>query len=238
MRAPSAVFSCLLTAGALPAAELPPLLFSPAQPTDSDVVRVTVLGESARACGASFYPQTDVAARRVTLTGYGADPPPGGCPTPAWTSEATLGFVAAGEWEVEATLNGAAFGSARLFVAPSPTRVSLGGFGYFETHFDVEIDWRDPWAGALWHAPGSALSDRAAQFWFFDPGTPEVTVKILDGNAVNGHHWLFASSMTSVEFTLRIIPCVEGDPPFCMTPKEYHSAAGSNLDIADVEALP
>jgi hypothetical protein len=125
-------------------------------------------------------------------------------------------------------------------VAPSPTAASLGFVDPFGTHFEVEVEWRDPWTGALRLAPAMhlypILPADAAVFWFFEPGIPEVTVKILDGRAINGHHWLFASSMTSLEFTLRVRICGEGFPD-CQVLKEYHSPPDSNLDIADVEAL-
>ena len=62
-------------------------------------------------------------------------------------------------------------------------------------------------------------------------------MKILDGSGINGHHWPFASTLTDVELTLRIRRCVEGDPPFCDPPREYHVPAGETLDVVDVTAF-
>lgn len=81
------------------------------------------------------------------------------------------------------------------------------------------------------------LSTDGALFWFFDPRNPEVIVKILDGTRINGRFWLFLSSMTTVEFTLHVRRCIDGDPPFCEEGRSYHSPAGANLDLVDIEAF-
>lgn len=31
--------------------------------------------------------------------------------------------------------------------------------------------------------------------------------------------------------------CIDGDPPYCEDVKSYHSAAGANLDLADIQAF-
>ena len=225
------------------AAGPPLLLFAPERPTDSEIVRVTVLGESGvTPCAPTFFASVDETASRVRLLGTSHDPPPSSdppipCPGPWWTSQVVIGHLRPGLWKVEATLNDEPYASASLTVVPSPTRVVIGSFEYFGTNFRIEVEWRDPRTGELRLAPGVALSDHAAQFWFFAPGNPELTVKILDGRAVNGHHWLFASSLTNVELTLRVTGCVEGDPPFCLPLEDHHVPAGRTFDIVDLTAF-
>ena len=70
----------------------PRLLFAPEQPTDSEIVRVTVLGESGvTPCAPSFFASVDEPASRVRLLGTAHDPPPPSsdppipCPGPWWT---------------------------------------------------------------------------------------------------------------------------------------------------------
>jgi len=218
------------------AAGPPPLNFAPARPTDSEIVHVTVLGEAAGACGAYFLPYVDSAASRVTLYGYRSGPP-APCPQPWWSSHAAIGQLRAGAWEVQAWLDGQPYATTSLTVEASPTLVAIGSFEYFGTNFRIQVEWRDPRNGQVAKAPGLALSDRAAQFWFFDPGNPEVTVKILDGRTVNDHHWLFASTLSTVELTLRVTECIEGDPPSCSAPREYHVPAGTGLDVVDLRAF-
>ena len=237
----SRIAACAVTLLALAGsavAEPPRLVVSPAAPTTSDAIRLTVLGDTLATCAPYFVAVVDAAARRITLRGEDFNLPPMPCPVEPWSQELAIGFLAAGHWDVVATLEDAPYSAARVEVLPAPAVVALGSFEYFGTNFRLEVDWVDPATGELRHAPGLALSDRAAQFWFFEPAIPEVTVKILDGSAINEHHWLFASSMTGVEFTLRVRRCVEGDPPFCEAPLEYHSPAGDNLDVVDVRAFP
>jgi hypothetical protein len=218
------------------AAEPPRILFAPDPPTDSEIVRATVLGENAVACGAAFFAYVDPAAARVRLLGYSPYPPVA-CDSGWWTAQAVIGHLRPGVWAVEATLDDQPYATSPLTVVPSPTRVVIGSFEYFGTNFRIEVEWRDPRTGELHLAPGVALSDRAAQFWFFDAGNPELTLKILDGRALNGHHWLFASTLTNVETTLRIMACTEGDPPNCSAPKEYRVPAGATFDIVDLTAF-
>ena len=217
-------------------AELPRLVFSPQNATESDAVRATVLGTTAEACGAYFYGYTEPAPFRIHLVGYRFDPP-APCGDATWAAEVLLEALPAGFYQVVATLDDDPYAEAQLVVSPAPTTVVLGSFDYFGSNFRLELSLRDPRSGALRAAGASRLSPEAAQFWFFDAGNPEVTVKVLDGTPVNGHYWLFMSSMTTVEFTLRIRHCVEGDPPFCSEVREVHSPAGANLDLVDVEAF-
>jgi predicted esterase len=84
--------------------------------------------------------------------------------------------------------------------ASSPTVLCLGG-----GRFRVEVAWKDFQGGA---GPGSvvpgAVSEDSGLFWFFAPSNWELLVKVLDGCAVNGHHWVFAAATTTVEYTLTV----------------------------------
>ena len=63
----------------------------------------------------------------------------------------------------------------------------------------------------------------------------EVTVKLLDGRAVNGHYWLFAASMTDQPFVIQVIDTRSGcTGPACI--KTYASAAGKNQNFIDLAA--
>ena len=221
-----------LATAALAAADPPRLLFGPDLPTDSDVVRVTLLGSETVTCGAYVTAEVDGAARQVHLRAFGGGQAP--CPRPWWTSQVPIGFLTPGIWQVDATLDGQPYANVQLTVQASPTTVAIGSYEYFGTNFRIQVQFRDPRNGEVRLAPGAALSAQAAQFWFFDPANPELTVKILDGTSVNGHHWLFASTLTNLEVTLRVTTCVEGDPPGCAPPREYHVAAGSGLDVIDL----
>ena len=62
-------------------------------------------------------------------------------------------------------------------------------------------------------APGHALPQTNAfgQFWFFSPDNVELSVKVLNGCAVNNHFWVFASGLTNVEVVLRVTDTQTGE---------------------------
>ena len=41
-------------------------------------------------------------------------------------------------------------------------------------------------------------------FWFFDPATPEMLVKVVNGCALNQHYWVFISAATNVGFSVTV----------------------------------
>ncbi|MCY3932817.1 MAG: hypothetical protein OXH70_14000 [Acidobacteria bacterium] len=47
-------------------------------------------------------------------------------------------------------------------------------------------------------------SDRSGLLYFFDRDNVELLVKVLDGCAINGHHWVFVAPVTDLGFRLRI----------------------------------
>lgn len=57
---------------------------------------------------------------------------------------------------------------------------------------------------------GIPLTSDSGFFWFFDPSNVELTVKVLNGCAVNGRYWVFASGLTNVEVTLTVTDTQHG----------------------------
>lgn len=76
---------------------------------------------------------------------------------------------------------------------------------------------------------GVALNTQG--FWFFSPDNIELTVKVLDGRAINGHFWVFYGSMTDVAFTLTVTDTTTG------AQKVYTSAQGTNGSLDDTSAF-
>lgn len=83
---------------------------------------------------------------------------------------------------------------------PGPAVLCLGN-----GRFQVEVTWRDFQGGS---GAGSvvprASSDDSGVFWFFAPDNWELLVKVLDGCAINGRHWVFAAATTNVDYTLKV----------------------------------
>lgn len=88
---------------------------------------------------------------------------------------------------------------------PSATTLCLGG-----GRFRAEVTWEDfagkTGAGTVvpTDSPGSGL------FWFFDPASWELMIKVIDGCAVNGRHWVFAAATTNVHYVLTVTDTTTG----------------------------
>ncbi|HKV08427.1 MAG TPA: alpha/beta fold hydrolase [Thermoanaerobaculia bacterium] len=94
-------------------------------------------------------------------------------------------------------------GGAPEACVPSPTTLCLG-------RFKAEVSWED-FAGKT--GAGTVVpTDSAGSglFWFFDPASWELMIKVLDGCAVNGRHWIFASATTNVHYVLTVTDTATG----------------------------
>jgi CSLREA domain-containing protein len=54
------------------------------------------------------------------------------------------------------------------------------------------------------------LTPDSGYFWFFDPANVEVTVKVLDGCALNQRYWAFSAGMTNVRVDLLVTDTATG----------------------------
>jgi hypothetical protein len=66
--------------------------------------------------------------------------------------------------------------------------------------FRVTGTWQT--ASASGRVQAVPLTADSGYFWFFGPDNVEVTVKLLNGCALNNRYWLFASGMTNVKVDL------------------------------------
>ena len=73
-------------------------------------------------------------------------------------------------------------------------------------------------------------------FWFFSPDNPEMLVKVLDGCAINGQKWFFASAGTNVGYTLTLTDMATGQQKI-YTNDDLH-AADPILDTAAFATCP
>jgi photosystem II stability/assembly factor-like uncharacterized protein len=70
--------------------------------------------------------------------------------------------------------------------------------------FDVGVQWTDAIGRTGAGIPTPLRSANSGLFWFFDPNNWEVLVKVLDGCAINGHHWVLVAATTDVGYKLEI----------------------------------
>jgi ELWxxDGT repeat protein len=98
--------------------------------------------------------------------------------------------------------------------------------------FRVEVTFRNPLAGgAETRARAVPGGDQTGYFWFFDPANLELAVKVLDGTAVNGKHWVFWGALSDVEYEIAVTDTVTG------ARKTYRNPRGQICGGADTSAF-
>lgn len=96
--------------------------------------------------------------------------------------------------------------------------------------FEVRADWST--GTAQGQGTGERLTADTGYFWFFRDSNVEVVVKVLDGCAVNGHHWVFAAGLTDVGVSLSIRDTQSED-------RRYENPRGTPFQpIQDTAAFP
>ena len=143
--------------------------------------------------------------------------------------------LSAGVKTITVTYDSALQARKRFTVAPDPTVLAVRGGAYL-----VSLRWGDA-NGQAHDAFARRLTDESGEFWFFDRDNTEVTVKVLDGRAVNGKIWVFAASMTDVAFTLDVLEQTDGcghgaGAPPCRQ-RTYSQALHANRNILDTGAF-
>ncbi len=98
------------------------------------------------------------------------------------------------------------------------------------SRFRVEIDWRQG-NGTTGRGTLVRSSDKTATAWFFDPGNTELILKVLDGRPLNQRFWVFFSSLTDLEFWVKVTDTQNG------VARIYHNRAGDVRGMADTSAF-
>ncbi len=112
-----------------------------------------------------------------------------------------------------------------------------------ENRFEVTVEWHD-FTPNPFSLPGQAeagqgqrvklepsTSSDSGFFWFYDANEVELVVQVLDGRSITGHFWVFAGSLTNVEYTLTVTDTVTADHV------TYVNPAGARTIIEDTQAL-
>lgn len=166
-----------------------PTNLSPALPAESDAIMVTADVIAPPYATAGTY---HIDGNQVTVY---ADAPPV-CPSPQpvlkhlqWQ----LPALPAGSYTLWVSLPNVP--SMGFVVRPRAAQLGLVGF-----RFQVTV--ADHQGG---NTPAAVqVSDSGGYFTFFDPTDIELTVKIVDGRALNGHFWVFVASMTDTPLSLTV----------------------------------
>ncbi len=101
------------------------------------------------------------------------------------------------------------------------------------SRFLAEVSYRMAPTGPSFPGKPVELTESTSAFWFFDEDNVEVVVKLVDGCAVNGHHWVYATGLTDVAVELVVTDTVSGVDWSLAT-----SVGEAFRPVFDVEALP
>ena len=108
---------------------------------------------------------------------------------------------------------------------PSAERLCLNN-----GRFAVEATWKD-FQGNQGTGKAVNLTSDTGWFWFFDSANVELVLKVLDGTAVNGKHWVFYGALSSVEYTITVTDTQTG------VQKTYRNPSGNMASVADTGAF-
>ena len=105
-----------------------------------------------------------------------------------------------------------------------------------DARFKVEVSFQ---AASAAPAPGNAVPlaslgiANGGLFWFFNPGNPEMLVKVLNGCSLGGHYWVFYAAGTNVGLSTTVTDTVTG------AQRMYTNPAGTAAPpVQDTAALP
>lgn len=208
------------------------LVVSPAVPTSADQLTVFL---TVPAC--AFRVTSAVQGSTVFLFPDTSLPcPPLAPPNPGVETAAKVGPLSAGSYTIVVVTDGKTTDSCVLFVQQPATQLSL-----VDGRYAVSVTWtnRDGTPGGSSQAV--QLSDASGYFWFFDSSEVELTVKLVNGLAVNARYWVFVASATDVPFTLSVIDtwlCGSSTPvPGCPA-RTFEGLAGINRNFFDFTTFP
>jgi hypothetical protein len=98
--------------------------------------------------------------------------------------------------------------------------------------FQARVSWTNPNTGETGVGHSLPLTADTGAFWFFGDQNLELMVKVLDGTAVNLRYWLYAGSLSNVDYTLTVTDTLTG------VERTYYNPAGQFTSLADVTAFP
>ncbi len=195
---------------------------SPPQATTQSDVTLS-LGEELDGCLLSYNPPTLVGnVFHVTINFLPIDP----CLGPHTVLQTfPLGKLQAGSYVAQVEqFDGSVLSSTSFTVTP---KLDLDlATGLFAVHL----------RGPLGEAQGIPISNDSGYFWIYQPGIAEAFVKILDGRAVNGHWWVFISTLSNQPLTFEVDQTSCGGAAVCPK-KTYVQAAGDTDRFVDLGAF-
>ena len=120
---------------------------------------------------------------------------------------------------------------ARAKTAPPDCTAGSGTLCLEDSRFHVSVAWEVPAQGRSGDGVAVPLTGDTGYFWFFDDANVELMVKVLDGDATNGHHWVFYGALSNVKYTITVTDTQTG------AIRTYDNASGELASVADTTAF-
>lgn len=114
--------------------------------------------------------------------------------------------------------------------ATVPCQASASRLCLKNGRFAVEVAWKD-FQGNRGVGTAVGLTADTGYFWFFDAANVEVVLKVLDGTATNGHHWVFYGALSNVEYDITVTDTLTGKF------KTYRNPSGKFGSLGDTMAF-
>jgi hypothetical protein len=230
LRPLSALALAFALAGPLAAFEVDSIQLNPAAPTSDDLVVVTVTGLSETPC--FFFAGVQQYEQNIDFVFSGCQilPPFGDTPV---TESAEIGPLPPGTYRVRVISDAPVIEELVFNVLPAtgPCTPGAAALCLNRRRFRVEAEWSAH--GERGAGQAIPLSGEAGAFSFFQPDNVEVVVKVIEGCALNGRFWVFATGLTNVRTVLTVTDTVTG------ASRTYRNPAGTPFaPVQDISAFP
>ena len=103
-----------------------------------------------------------------------------------------------------------------------------------EGRFAVQVEWdtpNEPGVTGVGSPLPSLGTNETGFFWFFEPGNVELSIKLLDGRAINDSFWFFWGGLSDVSYRILVRDTVSGNQSV------YSNPAGTLCGGSDLEAF-
>jgi hypothetical protein len=97
-------------------------------------------------------------------------------------------------------------------------------------HYTVSVHW-DTTDGRSGDGTPVPLTANTGYFWFFDPSNVELTIKVLDAHAINGHEWVFYGALSNVHYVITVTDTISG------AVRTYENPQGTQASVGDTSAF-
>ena len=79
-----------------------------------------------------------------------------------------------------------------------------------DSRFEVAVDWSTAGGGEGSASTVPGGTNNSGLFYFFDPDNWEMLIKVLDGCAINGHHWVYSAAATDLGLDITVTDTATG----------------------------